>query len=93
MLTIKKSNVLQEIETGGKCKEIADRLGISEAELREASKTFNISLRKKKTKAIEFIDDTVNGEPEDITVKEKESSFITPSKKTLEKLQEQETSK
>lgn len=59
---IKKSDFIKEITAGGTVKEIASRLGISTAVLREGAKNFNVNLRAKPKNLVIFIDDTVESE-------------------------------
>ena len=67
---LKRSVIVTELEVGGSVKAIADRIGITVAQLKKAAIHFNkgldkenpkyINFRKKPTKeAIEFIDDYV----------------------------------
>lgn len=57
-MDITKTTVLKEVQAGGDVKEVASRLGIPVARLREAAKAFNINLRSKPRKEYNFIDDT-----------------------------------
>ncbi len=69
-MQITKTSVLKEVTEGGSVTEIAKRLAIPVAKLREAAKAFNINLRNKPKKQYSFIDDTAqtvtNSNPETV---------------------------
>ena len=71
--TITKSMIIKEISNGGTAKEIAGRLGISPAILRDGIKQFNegvekskqINLRSKPKNNIAFVDDIEDTDQEE----------------------------